>query len=159
VSSSSCRPRRDAARRAVVCRGGAKARGRRRRERRLTDTDDGETLVDEDRVVGHLAAGPVGSTVAHALAEGDGAGAEGGDILVLAVVVGGEDTTPARGAVLRQRVLWVLLCAVQGAGERARGSEAVDRRAAPYILLCGGGGRWGDSGAVARLVEGRRGLW
>lgn len=36
----------------------------------LTDTDDGETLVDEDGVGGGLGSRPVGSTVTKALGEG-----------------------------------------------------------------------------------------
>lgn len=68
----------------------------------LTDSDDGEPLVAEDTVLSHRASRPVGSTVPQPLGESYGAGPERRKV-VLAVVVGSEDTAPAKYAPISSR--------------------------------------------------------
>ena len=73
--------------------------------RALTNTDDGETLVDEDRVLCGLASGPVGSAVTETLGEGNGAGAEGRKVLLAVAAV--TSNRVSNGAVEDQRE-WAL---------------------------------------------------
>lgn len=58
-----------------------------------TDTDNGKSLVDQDRVLRHLASRPVGTTVPQSLGERDGARAELGKVLG-GVGVCSKDSTP-----------------------------------------------------------------
>lgn len=53
--------------------------------RRLTNTDNGETLVNQNGVLCDVAARPVGTTVTLALGASDGAGAEGGEVALVVV--------------------------------------------------------------------------
>lgn len=66
----------------------------------LTNTDDGQSLVHQHRVLGHVASRPVRTPVPLELGECDGPGAERGEVAL--AVVAAEDAAHG-GSALRRR--------------------------------------------------------